>query len=277
MTDSSGDKPRSHRSVSQLNKYASCSEDYRLSYVDRTNNHRPAAWLAQGTAFHIAVHEWEESGRSPQFDIGQRYAVAYDQEIAAMKSNQPDLDKWLRGPRTKTEDDISNRRTRGLEQLQSYVDYAEASDFVILDIDDFTLASEVPFEIEIGGILVKGAIDQIRRLPEGVGIVDLKTGNREAGKLQLGVYKYAVEKIFGWPVVEAAFFYAKDKKIVSLTRQELDKYDEKYLSDLFQTLEVGIQNQVFLPNPSSSCSLCPVKDYCREMGSNPKPFERKTV
>lgn len=274
MTGSSGE--RQHRSVSQLNKYSGCSEEYRLSYVDKTNNHRPAAWLAQGTAFHVVVDEWENSGRSAQFDIGERYTVVYDQEIAAMKTHQPDLTKWLHGPRTKTEDDISARRIKGLEQLQSYVDYAEQEDFAIIDIDDFTLASEVPFEIEIGGILVKGAIDQIRRLPDGVGIVDLKTGNREAGKLQLGVYKLAVEKIFKWPVVQASFFYAKDRKIVSLTQEELDKYNDSYLSELFQTLEVGISNRVFLPNPSASCSLCPVRDNCREMGNNPIPLGGKS-
>lgn len=273
MTNSSGEI-KSHRSVSQLNKYAGCSEEYRLSYVDRVNNDRPAAWLAQGTAFHIAVDEWESSGRSPLFDIVDRYRVVYNQEIAAMKSKQPDLNKWLHSPRTKTEDDISAREDRGIQQIRNYVSFCGNHPFFIKDIDEFTIALEVPFEIEIGGIAVKGAIDQILQLPDGVEVRDLKTGNREAGKIQLGVYAYAVEKIFGWPVKQASFLYAKDSKIVTVTREELNRYNEKYLSDLFSTLESGIQAGVFLPNPSASCSLCPVRDYCREMGTNPKPFER---
>jgi putative RecB family exonuclease len=192
-----------------------------------------------------------------------------------MRSNQPDTSKWLRGPRTSTEDDINIRRARGISQLQTYVDYAESNPFIIKDIDDYTLALEVPFEVEIGGILIRGAIDQILGLPDGVEVRDLKTGNREAGKIQLGVYSYVVEKIFGWPVKSASFFYAKDAKVVTLTREELNRYDEKYLSDLFQTLEAGIENNIFLPNPSSSCSLCPVRDRCREMGSQPQPLSER--
>lgn len=271
MTGSSGEE-KSHRSVSQLNKYANCSEEYRLSYVDRVNNHKPAAWLAQGTAFHIAIEEWEASGRSPLVDVVSRFMVVYDTEIAAMKSNQPDLTQWLHGPRTKTEDDIANRRERGTEQVRNYVSFCKANPFYVRSIDDYTIALEVPFEIEIGGILVKGAIDQILQLPDGVEVRDLKTGNREAGKIQLGVYAFAVEKIFGWSVRKASFFYAKDARVVTMSREELDRYDEKYLSELFTTLEAGIQGGIFLPNPSSSCSLCPVRDYCRELGSQPKPL-----
>lgn len=273
MTDSSGES-RPHRSVSQLTKYANCSEEYRLSYVDKVNDRKPAAWLAQGTAFHIAVDGWEASGRSALFDIGGTYRLIYAQEIAAMRSNEPDTKKWLSGPRTNVEDDIKAREERGVQQLQNYVDYAENNAFVIQDIDDFTLAIEVPFEIEIGGILVKGAIDQILQLPDGVEVRDLKTGNREAGKIQLAVYVHAVEKIFGWPVKKASFFYAKDARVVTVSRQELDRYDDKYLTDLFQTLEVGIENKVFIPNPGPSCMMCPVRKGCRELGDDPKPFER---
>lgn len=269
MTDTSGEK-KSHRSVSQLTKYAKCSEEYRLTYVDKVNGPAPAAWLAQGTAFHDAVEGWENSGRSAGFDIEAEYRLVYNREIAAMRTHQPDTKKWLHGPRTDPEEDIKAREERGVLQLQKYVDFAENDSFFIKEIDDFTLAIEVPFETEIGGILVRGAIDQILILEDGVEVRDLKTGNREAGKIQLGVYKYVVEKIFKWPVKRASFFYAKDAKIVTLTEDELLRYDEEYLSSLFQSLEVGIENKVFIPNPTESCFLCSVKDWCRELGSTPR-------
>lgn len=264
---------RKHRSVSQLQKYSNCSEEYRLTYVDKVPKDRPAAWLAQGTAFHVAVQGWEESGRSPLFDIGQAFALSYDGQIEEFKQKQPDLNKWLRGPRTATVDDISARRAKGIQQLQNYVDYADSDNFVIAYIDDYTMAIEVDFEIEIGGVLIRGAIDQILMHQDGFEVRDLKTGNREAGMLQLAVYVLVVEKIFGWYVKKASYYYAKDNKIVTISRSDLDRYDEAYLGELFRTLDRGIDNKVFLPNPGSNCMLCPVKKYCREMGETPKPFE----
>ncbi len=261
-----------HRSVSQLNKYRSCPEMYRLSYIDKVSNFAPAAWLAQGTAFHEAVEAWENSGRSPGLDISQTYVLSYDKQIEHMKNREPDLGKWLRAPKTKTEDDINNRRNRGIEQLQNYVDYAESSEFVIADIDEWTLATEIPFEIQIGKTLIKGAIDQILSLPDGYEVRDLKTGNREQGIIQLAIYVLAVEKIFGWPVSKASYFYAKDGKVVTVSRQELDRYTESYLAELFDTLEEGIQSRVFMPNPGSHCLMCPVKKFCREMGTTPEPL-----
>lgn len=259
-----------HRSVSQLLKYSRCGEEYRLTYIDKKNPFRPAAWLAQGTAFHSAVQGWEESGRSPQFDIGQAYLLVFDSEIESFKLRQPDLKQWLKSPRSTTEDDISVRRLRGVEQLRNYVSFAEANDFALKDIDDYTLGIEIPFEVEIGGVLIKGAIDQILMLPDGVEVRDLKTGNRESANIQLGVYTLAVEKIFGWPVVRASYYYAKDNKIVVLSRKDLDRYSEEYLGELFGALNRGIENKVFIPNPGPACMLCPVLDYCREMGSNPE-------
>lgn len=266
-----------HRSVSQLLKYSNCSEQYRLERVDRVNNFKPAAWLAQGTAFHHAVQVWEESGRSPEVDIGQEYEVAYDREIQVFKSYEPETRNWLCSFKTTPENDILARRAAGVVQLQNYVDFAEDSGYFIKYLDEYTLGIEVPFDTHIGKVRVKGAIDLLLEHPEGLEVRDLKTGNRESSPMQLAVYSLVVENLFKTPVIKASYFYAKDKKLVTLTRSDLDRYDEKYLSDLFEALDSGIKNQVFIPNPGSHCTMCPVKKYCREKGDTPKPFERKTL
>lgn len=254
-----------HRSVSQINTYLGCSEAYRLKYVDKPDTPpMPAAWLAQGTAYHETIQAWEESGRSPLLDLASTFMVSYDAQIEKMKLEQPDLKLWLKAPSKKTEQDILERRERGLKQVQGYVDFAENNEFAIKDIDEFTLAVEVPFEIAFGDVLVKGGIDQILAHPNGVEVRDLKTGNRESASIQLGVYKVAVEKIFKWPVVKASFFYAKDSKVVTLAKADLDRYTEEYVTELFAALDRGIQNRVFIPNPGGQCLLCPVKKNCRE-------------
>lgn len=192
--------------------------------------------------------------------------VHYDQHIAQMKQEEPNLSNWLHALRTTTEDDISARREKGAEQVKGYLTYASNNDFVIADIDEWTLAIEMPFEVEIGNTLIKGAIDQVILHPNGYEVRDLKTGNRQTSALQLGVYKVALEKIFGWPVILGSYYYAKDNKVLTIPKQEMDRWTEEYLTELFDELERGIENKVFLPNPGGHCLLCPVKKYCRELG-----------
>lgn len=234
--------------------------------MDKVGSWRPAAWLAQGSAFHEAIQDWEESGRSPLVDISAQYVLHYEQHIKKMREEEPNEKLWLHSLRTSTAEDILSRKAKGIEQVQNYVLYANSSDFVIADIDEYTLAIEMPFEVEIGNTLIKGAIDQVLMHPNGYEVRDLKTGNRQASALQLGVYKVALEKIFGWTVVSGSYYYAKDNKVLTIPEQEMSKYTEEYLTELFDALNRGIENKVFLPNPTSACMLCSVKKFCREMG-----------
>lgn len=64
--------------------------------------------------------------------------------------------------------------------------------------------TEVPFRAEFDGVMLEGFYDQLRQLPDGMAIVDYKTGARGARtgamatyRLQLGLYGTAYEKIRG--------------------------------------------------------------------------------
>lgn len=66
------------------------------------------------------------------------------------------------------------------------------------------LGTEVPFRAEFDGVILEGFYDQLRRMPEGIAIVDYKTGARgvrtgamDTYRLQLGLYGTAYEKITG--------------------------------------------------------------------------------
>ncbi len=183
-----------------------------------------------------------------------------------MRQEEPDEKLWLHSFRTSTTEDIAARRIKGVEQVKNYVLYANNNDFEIADIDEYTLAIEMPFEVEIGNTLIKGAIDQVLVHPDGYEVRDLKTGNRQASALQLGIYKVALEKIFGWPVILGSYYYAKDNKVLTIPKQEMDRYTEEYLGELFSALNRAIEHRVYIPNPGSSCALCPVKKFSREMG-----------
>jgi putative RecB family exonuclease len=254
-----------HRSASQLTGYAECSEAYRIKYVVGDKGY-PAAWLAQGTAFHLTVEEWENAGKPPFANLYERYVHHYDATISSFDELEPNRERWLRAPRSNVEADISNRRLLGDVLLRNYSDFVLGEERrPLFWVDDYTPGIELPFSVQIGDVEIRGQIDRIEREPDGtLHIIDLKTGNRESANLQLGIYKVALEKEFGLKVSKASFFYAKDGKLVTLTDWELARYTERYVTDLLAALERGIQNEVYIPNVTQSCFLCPVKRECRE-------------
>jgi putative RecB family exonuclease len=254
-----------HRSASQLTVYAECSEAYRLKYVEKVPQY-PAAWLAQGNAFHETVEEWELAQQPPFADLHGRYVQIYDQGIAAFDGVEPNRQHWLRAPKSSVENDISNRRELGLLLLRNYSEFVlDEQRRPLLWVDDYTPGIELPFSVTFGDVEVRGKVDRVEREEDGsLHIIDLKTGNRESAKIQLGIYKVALEKDLGIKVSKASFFYAKDGKLVTLTDWDLARYTEDYVTDLVAALTRGIENKVFIPNVTQSCFLCPVKRECRE-------------
>lgn len=252
-----------HRSVSQLTTYAGCSEAYRLKYIEKLSGY-PAAWLAQGTAFHEVIDEYENGSGLTASQLVAKYQWIYDRIIREFDEAEPDRSKWLKAPKSTSENDISNRRELGSSLIANYLTFSKERR-PLFWVDDYTPGIELPIYTLIGDVRVKGQIDRIEREEDGtLHIIDLKTGNRESAKLQLGIYKVCLEKEFGIKVSKASFFYAKDGKLASLTDYDLARYNEQYIIDLLATLERGIQNEVFIPNVTQSCMLCPVKRKCRE-------------
>jgi DNA helicase-2/ATP-dependent DNA helicase PcrA len=83
------------------------------------------------------------------------------------------------------------------------------------------LAVETPFELPIGGRVVRGRIDAVYDLGDGrYEVVDWKTGATAADPVQLALYRLAWARLRGIPLgaVDAAFYYVRDSR---LTRPEL--------------------------------------------------------
>lgn len=257
---------RFFRSASQLKGYSTCSERYRLQRMVKPKlPQRPASWLAMGTAFHTTFYEWEMSDR--QIDASAYFDAEYDADIERLKESQPDLRFWMKPPRTSSiETDIKNRKAAGLKQVENYVSDALAGDWEVWSLPDGPPAVEVGFEVDLGRVTVIGYIDIVKYIPS-TGLVmpsDLKTGNRETSFHQVGLYSYAVSKLFDVPISQGEFFYCKDRVGVI---EKTTRYTEEYLTEIYESLDTGISNGVFIPNPTSACGLCGVLDYCREKGT----------
>ncbi|MFC6021534.1 PD-(D/E)XK nuclease family protein [Plantactinospora solaniradicis] len=270
-----GEKRRYTRSVSQLKGYSRCGEAFRLERMVRPRlPARPASWLIGGTAFQTAVDAWEIAGRSyGEEKIKDDFSEHYWAGIAELKERQPDLDQWIKPPRTKTVDtDIANRLNRGLTSwIPNYLQYAEREDWEIWTDPFGDLAIEVEFEWTFGnGVTIKGSIDRMLWWPrsEKVSIEDIKTGNRETDYRQPGLYGFVANRLFVEdlpnPISHARYWYAKDG--VCSDWEPIDRYTEEYLAGEYGALDRGIEHRVFVANPGDHCDLCGVRPYCRLKG-----------
>jgi len=79
------------------------------------------------------------------------------------------------------------------------------------------LAVEAPFELPVGGRVVRGRIDAVYDLGGGrYEVVDWKTGATAADPIQLALYRLAWARLRGLPLdaVDAAFYYVRDSRLV---------------------------------------------------------------
>lgn len=257
------------RSVSQLTSYAKCSEAFRLEKLEKAPK-APAAWIAEGNAFHDAIDKWESSGRyyTPA-SLSQYAETLYLEEIGKLKAEEPDLSKWLKSGLRKPETDIQKRLEQVRESVAHYATVVLAEPWKPMELPDGSPASEMPFEIKLSDTLgLRGQIDMVMEWPDGsLRTRDYKTGSKLPGLLQLGVYRLALLDTLGIDVPYGDYWLSKKGMIDGPHR--LDTYTRERIVAYFDALNKGVENRVFIPNVGDHCTPCSVKQYCREQGNEP--------
>jgi len=249
------------RSLSQLKLYTRCGEAYYLERFRRSDiPRRPAAWTILGVAFHDTIMEWEKSGR--EIDPFEYFKVKYDAVVADEWERQEDADYWILPPNTKTvPSSIINYRKRGLEQLSTYITRCNEAAWEISCL-------EREFEIPIGPVVVRGAVDRILLYPteETYVIEDLKTGSPEGEDdvRQLGFYAYVARTLWDIPVREGRYWFTKLDR--GSDPVDLSGFDQRYWETAFERLDKGINQGLFLASPGRQCGMCGVKPWCSTMG-----------
>lgn len=267
-----------HRSVSQVSSFAQCGEAYRLSRVAKAPA-RPAAWFNHGTAYHFAIEEWENSGRTLSNSVLESlFTDLYREEIAKSKERWPDEKDWLTGGNKKGFKDIEDREAMGVWQVHDYVEFAEyhADTWRILPLEGGTYATELKFDIVLDGVNVTGFIDQIREYRDGsLEPADLKTGTREpASTMQLGVYAQAILQNTGQLPATGVFVKAGRpatakvaEKPTKDSKWTVDQWTPELLGSMFKTMDRADKLGLFLPNPQDGCErTCTVAENCRVKG-----------
>jgi putative RecB family exonuclease len=129
---------------------------------------------------------------------------------------------------------------------------------------------EWEYNINVGGVQVKGFIDQAWLLPDGsIEIVDLKSGRMDPDSFQLGVYAWALVSsvVNVRSKINGAFIDVRgDAKTdaVKVARHTdllaLHTWDE--VAYRVTTMDRAERAGIYAPRVSTFCAACPVKHAC---------------
>lgn len=249
-------------SHSQMQTFADCPYQWYLQRVRRVKQ-LTAAWFHHGTAVHEAIEAWTLSDRS--IDAVERFYREYDDIIERHMSTHPSETEWLRGGRKTRNEDISQRRELGAEQVRWYTRWAREQPWRSWRLPDpysdpGPYAAEVSFLVRYGRVAVRGIADDVWEYPDGrLVVVDYKTGTRTPeSDAQLGLYAVALSDIFGVKIDSAGYLMVRDKKLVPA---DLSRYDRAWMADTYGRT-VDLMRAGEYPARPGSCYTCTVKRHC---------------
>ncbi|MFC2060898.1 ATP-dependent helicase [Elusimicrobiota bacterium] len=117
---------------------------------------------------------------------------------------------------------------------------------------------EKPFVLKTENAVIKGTIDRVDKYGSGAELIDYKTSGSEDTRhyeLQMGIYNLALNEIFKTKVEKVSIFLVRLGKQVGIIPPGHIKLKLKSLIN-------GIQNEIFPPNFTSGCKLCPYYKFC---------------
>lgn len=252
------------RSVSQVDQYEKCAWQFYLQRVERVVP-RPAAWSFQGTAFHSAAEELEKSGRAKsEEEMVQLFSDQYSALVNKAMDQEPDLSRWMTANKKSAGQDIEDRYTLGQNQVRDYVKWSKENKPVISRVRDFKgevkLGLELYFNVNLGGVQVRGYIDQLLDEDDDTDRVrDLKTGSTKS-LFQLQTYKFGVEKSFGRTVNKGDWYFGKEGRLSKPV--DLSEVTEEQVAERYVTMDQGVKAGNFPAKPGFHCNFCDVSHAC---------------
>ncbi|MFE4513780.1 RecB family exonuclease [Kitasatospora sp. NPDC056783] len=246
------------RSVSQTEQYEKCGWRFYLQRIERVTP-LPAAWSHHGTAFHSAAEAVERSGRLMTEEAAvQLFSDEYSVLVNKALDQESDTNRWLSASGSGA-DDIERRYVLGQEQTAQYVRWAQEHQPAIWRTPEEKQALELYFQVELGGVMVRGYIDQLIAEAGAVRVRDLKTGSTKS-RFQLETYGVAVRQAFGVTVNQGDWYLAQKGGLsnpVDLRQVTADQVGERYAA-----MDAGVRAGRFEAKPGFLCRFCDVKHKC---------------
>lgn len=123
---------------------------------------------------------------------------------------------------------------------------------------------EKSFSFKIGGETIKGTIDRVDRVNDGVEVIDYKTGKTKdklewKDKRQLILYQLFLEEVLQMKVLALKYYYVESGEVLSFVPS--DKEKEKLRQEVVTQIK-AIRSRDFSPKPSLMCGFCDFNKIC---------------
>ena len=254
-------------SFSQLSAFQKCPLQYKFSFILRLPRPgRPV--FSFGNTIHntlqIFVKQWLASKGAMQTNLFKRKtdSIHGKGDVLGLKDLLKIYYKVWNGDWYSSEEQRKKYKERGKKILKDfYEDFIKSPPQVI--------GVEQSFVFKLGRYWIKGKIDRIDVLDDGLEFIDYKTGNpKKNGKLtaedkeQLLIYQLASQSLgylFQKPVKLLTYYYLQNgqKLSFSATPEELAEMREKLIERIKQ-----IEKSDFAPKPSQLCKYCDFYNIC---------------
>lgn len=130
------------------------------------------------------------------------------------------------------------------------------------------LAVEQKFDLEFGGLPLRGFIDRVDEVGDKVAIIDIKTGKvpqikyTNAKLMQLYLYAYAMQRM-GTETHQARLYYTTHREIIQVAiDQDVIERAEAYLQKSVDKLQEYYLNDDFPTKTGPLCGWCHFVDQC---------------
>lgn len=267
------------RSNSQLSDYLHCSHAFWLKRFKHVPE-APSVWLPGGKAFHSATEahdraSWEirqNGGDINEIHDPEPFANLFDQffeeYLDEFRQNEPDESTWrTAGRKTVAKpngEDVAWWREAGREFTAKYVEWRTSVEdkMLVATVADGP-AVEIQVARPIGETNFVGYIDLVV-IDADTGvllIIDKKSGSRTpVSPLQLAVYSEQLERELRRPVTWGAYYDARKGALGPPI--DLSSFTQAKLARIYENLDRGIEQQIFLPRIDSHCKACGVRGAC---------------
>lgn len=182
--------------------------------------------------------------------------------------------KWrIAGRKTKDKphgEDLDWWRAEGLRQVEEYRKWLDRSTWQIATMPDGKPGIEWEATVSFGGVPVQLIVDGIFEVnpipwadpdPDGMVVVDYKTGSRTPPSVvQLGLYASAIERAYGFRPKWGAYLMTRSCKVEDII--DLSPWSMDFFDYHFSAMQESLMAGRFPASVGDHCNYCGFSEYC---------------